>query len=309
MADASASAQTHIFDPGIADFDPEDTELLLDAVAAMVGSTTTRPLSFREGIFRVGKEEVKICDVLMDTGALHKSYISSELVERHRDAWKGSIIPYRSVARSADQVTKIETAEMVRGHLTFVSDNGEKEYTGLVEAIVWEMPGMDFIVGLPDIVRNYAECEVEKSPEEESTPVPVAFGPVLSFMEADYEDSRKEYFGLLDSHVGEQLSNYTDFLNLLRSDLAVDRFVPREWTGIEGFPPLDIQVKDNFPAFHKDTWTYDYVGDFERMKLALSLSVANHFPDYELDWVLRVDASDKAVGAVLFQERPETNLV
>ena len=49
-----------------------------------------------------------------------------------------------------------------------------------------------------------------------------------------------------------------------------------------------------------------YVGDFERMKLALSLlSVANHFSDYELDWVLRVDASDKAVGAVLFQERPD----
>ena len=229
----------------------------------MVGSTTTRPLSFREGIFRVGKEEVKICNVLMDTGALHKSYISSELVERHRDAWKESIIPYRSVARLADQVTKIETTEMVRGHLTFVSDNGEKEYTGLVEAIVWEMPGMDFIVGLPDIVRNYVELltnmlqgamynimevtdmregeiklwskgEVEESPEEESTPVPVAFGPVLSFMEADYEESRKEYFGLLDSHVGEHLSNYTDFLNLLRSDLAVDRFVPREWTAYQG---------------------------------------------------------------------------
>jgi len=116
---------------------------------------------------------------------------------------------------------------------------------------------MDFIVGLPDIVRNYVETltnmlqgavynimevtdmregeiklwsrgEVEESPEEESTPpVPVAFGPVLSFM--------KEFFGLLDSHVGEHLSNYTDFLNLLRSDLAVDRFVPREWTGIQGF--------------------------------------------------------------------------
>ena len=40
------------------------------------------------------------------------------------------------------------------------------------------------------------------------------------------------------------------------------------------------------------------------MKKALSESVANHFPDYNLDWVLRVDASDKAVGAVLYQERP-----
>jgi len=40
------------------------------------------------------------------------------------------------------------------------------------------------------------------------------------------------------------------------------------------------------------------------MKRALSESIANHFPDYNLDWVLRVDASDKAVGAVLYQERP-----
>ena len=40
------------------------------------------------------------------------------------------------------------------------------------------------------------------------------------------------------------------------------------------------------------------------MKKALSESVANHFPDYNLDWVLRVDAFDKAVGAVLYQERP-----
>ena len=41
------------------------------------------------------------------------------------------------------------------------------------------------------------------------------------------------------------------------------------------------------------------------MKKALSESVANHFPDYNLDWVLRVDASDKAVDAVLYQERPD----
>ena len=26
-----------------------------------------------------------------------------------------------------------------------------------MEAIVWDMPGMDFIVGLPDIARNYVE--------------------------------------------------------------------------------------------------------------------------------------------------------
>ena len=54
----------------------------------------------------------------------------------------------------------------------------------------------------------------------------------------------------------------------------------------------------------RETWTYDYETDFEKMKKALSESVANHFPDKNLDWVLRVDASDKAVGTVLYQERP-----
>ena len=32
-------------------------------------------------------------------------------------------------------------------------------------------------------IKLWSKGEVEESPEEESTPVPVAFGPVLSFME------------------------------------------------------------------------------------------------------------------------------
>jgi len=55
----------------------------------------------------------------------------------------------------------------------------------------------------------------------------------------------------------------------------------------------------------RDTWKHDYEADFELMKKALSQSVANHFPDNNLDRVLRVDASDEAVGAVLYQERPD----
>ena len=53
----------------------------------------------------------------------------------------------------------------------------------------------------------------------------------------------------------------------------------------------------------RSTWGIDYKEDFKKMKTALSNSVANHFPDYELDWTLRVDASKVAVGAVLYQNR------
>ena len=35
-----------------------------------------------------------------------------------------------------------------------MSDDG-KEFTGEVDAIIWSMKVLDFILGLPDIVRNY----------------------------------------------------------------------------------------------------------------------------------------------------------
>jgi len=55
----------------------------------------------------------------------------------------------------------------------------------------------------------------------------------------------------------------------------------------------------------KRTWTDDYKEAFEKMKQSLVTSVALFFPDYELPWILRVDASDVAVGAVLCQIRTD----
>jgi len=61
----------------------------------------------------------------------------------------------------ADQKTTVETNEMVRGWLTFVADDGITEkYAGQVDVIFWVMPGMYFIVGLPDIVSNYVDLLV-----------------------------------------------------------------------------------------------------------------------------------------------------
>jgi len=77
-------AQTQIFDPGIAESDKDETELLLEAVGDAVRVPGGRPLSFREWEFKAGGVSVKIFQVLFDTGALHKSYISAEIVDQHR---------------------------------------------------------------------------------------------------------------------------------------------------------------------------------------------------------------------------------
>ena len=53
------------------------------------------------------------------------------------------------------------------------------------------------------------------------------------------------------------------------------------------------------------TWKKDYKGLFEIFKVAIQDSATLYFPDYNLPWVIRSDASDTAVGAVLFQEFPD----
>eukprot|EP01035_Chromulina_nebulosa_P023434 gene23434-30373_t len=49
------------------------------------------------------------------------------------------------------------------------------------------------------------------------------------------------------------------------------------------------------------TWKEDYKSLFDVAKVALANSTAKHFPNYELDWILRTDASQTGVAAVLLQ--------
>ena len=136
-------AQTQIFDPEITESEEDETELLLEAVGDAVRIPGGRPLSFREGEFKAGGLSVKIFRVLFDTGALHKSYISAEIVEQHREEWSQFIFPHRAVACLADQTTKVETKEIIRGTLSFVGEDGVTEYHGQVaERVRSQDPGL-----------------------------------------------------------------------------------------------------------------------------------------------------------------------
>ena len=196
--------------------------MLLDAVYAELQMTYgNRPASLREGQFLVNEDTAKMFSVLFDSGALHHSYISASIVEKNREAWASMIRPYEAWVKLADQKTVVKTKEVVKGMLSFVDDDG-KEYSGEVEAIVWEMKGLDFILGLPDIVKSFIHLffmmlkqsqldtlassalesplrpgqviqwsdQVEQeAPEESECPMPVAHEPILTFMETSYEDA------------------------------------------------------------------------------------------------------------------------
>jgi hypothetical protein len=59
-------------------------------------------------------------------------------------------------------------------------------------------------------------------------------------------------------------------------------------------------VRADFP-WSRRPWDKDYEAIFVGFKQALLSACELFYPNYELDWVLRVDASDRGVGAVLFQ--------
>ena len=159
---------------------------------------------------------MKLGFILFDTGALHRSYISEELVSENRLKWKNNIKNNQSLVRLADQRTVVGSKEELLGTLTIVGNDNE-EYTAELNFIVWSMPGMDIIIGLPNITDFYKDKLVqmistmemesgetmqwshgvgEESEEELNTEIPCSFTEALNFMNS------------LDSHIGDYLKTY-----------------------------------------------------------------------------------------------------
>lgn len=64
--------------------------------------------------------------------------------------------------------------------------------------------------------------------------------------------------------------------------------------------PLNDMIKKDF-NWDESTWTQDYRKAFDQVKDALQDATAIFYPNFELEWILRTDASQRGVGAVLLQ--------
>ena len=53
--------------------------------------------------------------------------------------------------------------------------------------------------------------------------------------------------------------------------------------------------------WNKETWKHDYEAEFHNLIAGLQKASEVFFPDYNLDWILRTDASEVGIGAVLLQ--------
>ena len=69
--------------------------------------------------------------------------------------------------------------------------------------------------------------------------------------------------------------------------------------------PLHDMTKKDFNWKDRTTWTVDYPAIFDKFKSALLQACALHYPDYSLDWILRVDASTYGCAAALLMKQPQ----
>ena len=65
--------------------------------------------------------------------------------------------------------------------------------------------------------------------------------------------------------------------------------------------PLYDMTKKEF-SWNKSKWKVDYITLFEEWKSVLANALSVFYPNYELEWVVRSDASDVGVGGAIFQK-------
>ena len=70
-------------------------------------------------------------------------------------------------------------------------------------------------------------------------------------MEVPYEETRDEYMKMLDGRIGPLLQGCEKLRAMLVDELGMDRFVPKEWTSIVSFKPLDFHMRDDVSDAYK----------------------------------------------------------
>jgi hypothetical protein len=86
------------------------------------------------------------------------------------------------------------------------------------------------------------------APEEIDTPDPTSFpDDILTYLTSTPEEARLVYLNDLETHVTDDMRNACqDIMPLLRSELALDVFVPSTWTGTL-MEPYHLDVKPGMP--------------------------------------------------------------
>ena len=97
--------------------------------------------------------------------------------------------------------------------------------------------------------------------------------------------------------------NVKQMQSFLGSALFFKSFIPH-FSSLTA--PLNDMTHKSFD-WHSSSWKVDYPKVFDDLKQSLMKATMLNFPDYNLLWILRTDASLFGVGAVLLQVKPAPN--
>ena len=85
-----------------------------------------------------------------------------------------------------------------------------------------------------------------EAPEDRDTPHPAQFSEYQAFLGKTREEALSEFLSLFDEHIDPEFRKVTPIDRLLR-EKGVLLFVPKEWEGISGIPPLKLKFKEGLP--------------------------------------------------------------
>ena len=279
-----------VWDPGIEEDGDSTADLhfFSNLLKMKYPDVRTKVASMRAGsIILNGNEAIKLKRVILDSGALHSSYLSKNWVDRYRPDLKHHIRKVKGTVTLGDNETAIEVSERVSLKVDFVDWQGAG-HSGIVDFCVFSMPGLEAIVGLPDILKSYLELfitmlqrakdELNKESdsivytlvekysdlvcpwskpydgeceEEAQSYVPCSFTGPLCYLSYSHEEAVQKYLAELESHVAKDWQENTDIIAFLQSDIALDVFVPKTWKGIGRIEPVEFEWDPNTPKEHK----------------------------------------------------------
>jgi len=222
---------------------------------------------------------------LFDTGALSGSYIAESFVKKHFNILKPYLVPYNGKVMLADNKTELKINYLVRLDMVFIGKDGVEHRGNIPFNVFPTSSNNEMIIGLPAIIEHFSvlhkqmiDHAVEEmihsssvssiielpqevktdtmfpwsnvegdAPEDLEIELPCSFTDALHYIELSVEEAEQEFFNLIPTHVSEEFRKATDIENLLKTK-GVRVFVPHNWEGINGLPPLELKFKEGMPS-------------------------------------------------------------
>ena len=254
--------------------------------------------------------KVKV-NVLLDSGATSDNYLSLKVFEHnieHMDKLKYNINSYVVLG---DGCTKIHIQHAIKLNMDFISPITESNNN---HSMIFKIipTHYDIVIGLPALLSTHHTLFLETTKLETVLDICIDNNIILKFSKSWLGVPSVKFFGYICTNNTWSLDNdrieavnsipfptsTVSMQRFLGSALFFKPFIPHYSTTAAY---LNEMVKKDFNWKDESTWQRDYRKYFNEMKTSLANSCKLHYPDYDLEWVIRCDASELGVGGVLFQ--------